>query len=758
MAGAFWRATGTTGVNSGTTSVVPTMPSAFPDDLLLLFVTTANQGSDGTASTEIPAPSGWSLLSGTGVASTGQGTAAGATATRLSVFWLHYDGTQGAPTVQGTGTPSPAWDHVAAVIHSFGGIDWAATNVWDVAQGGTEAVSDTSLSATGVTTSANNELVVVASACETDIATARLSGWTNGNLTSFTERSDGATTSGSGGGIGVATGVMAIAGATGASTSTYATATLKSFVTIALTNAQLIDTLVQDFSSTPGDWSFTAAASVTSGELVINHTSNGQYEGAWGVKKYECDGGTVIAKWVSTAANPNGSYMRLTCDVTNANDEVAVQYDDTLGTNVQLYYIIGGSQTFVGSPVSYDGSKPWIRLRVTGGNLVADMASDFAFTAPTSIGTISAATAMPQGTFRNLEFVAGGTGVVSTSFHVDNVNTAGTTTKSLSDSGSSSESLTVSATVPLADSGSGTESVAIARLAETGSSIQVIAVAGTNTLAETASSVQAISVTATVPLSDGTASPTVDSLVAGVAIAFADSGSATQALSTSAAIPLAASGSAVDTFSVPQLIGLFQTGGISEALSVVVVTPLPDSGSASDSFVGNTKALATSGSAAESQAITAFINLDESADSFSLPTETGAATDTLSVTKIVVLETKSLTETGAASDTLLVIKLPTVTISLFETASSADTLSTTIVPPGMSDSGTADDIIRITVQVALRETGHEVGRIPESLPMGMWAGPAGLLSETRVVRARLRVRRTYAAYQGPASIKVGGGS
>jgi hypothetical protein len=60
------------------------------------------------------------------------------------------------------------------------------------------------------------------------------SGWTNANLTSVTERSDDVSLSGNGGAIGVATGVKAAAGSTGATTYTQGASGVKAMVTIAL--------------------------------------------------------------------------------------------------------------------------------------------------------------------------------------------------------------------------------------------------------------------------------------------------------------------------------------------------------------------------------------------------------------------------------------------------------------------------------------------------------------------------------------------
>jgi hypothetical protein len=225
-----WVAAGTLGASTAGVSV-PLPAGIAAGDILLLFVTSANETTAGVSTGDIAAPSGWAMVTGTGSANNGQGAAAGATSTRLTVFWLRYTGVETAPTVADTG------DHNVAVIHAFRGCV-ASGNPWDVVNAGTDVTSDTSLDATGVTTTAAGEMIVVGTASETDIATARISGTpTNASLTGIAVRSDGSSTSGSGGGIAVFTGVLAGTGASGTTSAVYATATLKSWVTIALVAA-----------------------------------------------------------------------------------------------------------------------------------------------------------------------------------------------------------------------------------------------------------------------------------------------------------------------------------------------------------------------------------------------------------------------------------------------------------------------------------------------------------------------------------------
>jgi hypothetical protein len=123
-------------------------------------------------------------------------------------------------------------DHVYGHILTFRGAV-ATGNPWDVTAGGIKATASTTTTLGAVTTSVNNDLVVLAASRDNDATTAAWSAWTNANLSGITERSDGGTTSGNGGGIGVATGVKSTAGNTGQTTATV-TSSVDGHMTIAL--------------------------------------------------------------------------------------------------------------------------------------------------------------------------------------------------------------------------------------------------------------------------------------------------------------------------------------------------------------------------------------------------------------------------------------------------------------------------------------------------------------------------------------------
>ena len=210
-------------VTSNTTAITPALPAGIATgDILLLFLETSNQAisiSNQNGGT-------WTQVTNS---PQGTGTAAGTTGARLTAFWSRYNGTQGAPTTSDSG------DHqLGRMIAIRGAV--ASGNPWDVTAGGVEAVSDTSGSIPGATTTVTNTLVVTAIATSLpDLSsTTRFSAWTNANLTSVTERTDNSVTAGNGGGLGVATGVRAATGAYGNTAVTLATSAYKGMMSIAI--------------------------------------------------------------------------------------------------------------------------------------------------------------------------------------------------------------------------------------------------------------------------------------------------------------------------------------------------------------------------------------------------------------------------------------------------------------------------------------------------------------------------------------------
>jgi len=216
MAAANYQAVGT--AVSGTTSAVSVAwPAHAINDVALLFVETA-----GGSTITIPTPNGF-----TQVANSPQTTGSGTAGTKLAVYWARAtSAAMAAPSVKSSA------DHIYAVIVTFRGVITTGDPV-DATAGGVKATASTAVSATGVTTTAVNEIIAIAVTKNLDATTAFTSGQTNANLTGILERADAGTNSGGGGGISVTTGAKATAGATGNMAITV-TSSINAFLTVAL--------------------------------------------------------------------------------------------------------------------------------------------------------------------------------------------------------------------------------------------------------------------------------------------------------------------------------------------------------------------------------------------------------------------------------------------------------------------------------------------------------------------------------------------
>jgi len=205
----------------GTGAITPALPSGIAtNDILLLCLETANQAIS------ITNQNGGTW---TQVTNSPQSVGSGTTATRLTVFWSRYNGTQGAPTTSDSG------DHQIGRMIAIRGATTSG-DPCNVTAGGTEATADTSGSIPGATTTVANTLVVavIATSLPDSNGTSTFSAWTNANLTGVTERTDNTRNAGNGGGLAIATGVKATAGAYGSTSVTVKTASTKAMMSIAI--------------------------------------------------------------------------------------------------------------------------------------------------------------------------------------------------------------------------------------------------------------------------------------------------------------------------------------------------------------------------------------------------------------------------------------------------------------------------------------------------------------------------------------------
>jgi hypothetical protein len=201
---------------NGTGDITPGLPAGWAkNDILLIFV--ESDVSDPTPA----APAGYAHVTGSSVQTTG---------TRLAVFWKRSTAVEADPVVADVG------NHLLARMIAVRGCRTEG-NPWEITQASVEAVSDTSGSASGPTTTQANTFIVIAATSDFDPGaddTAGYSAFTNAALGSLTERIDNRAAAGNGGTLGVATGTKATAGAVGATTYTLANAGNKAHLVIAL--------------------------------------------------------------------------------------------------------------------------------------------------------------------------------------------------------------------------------------------------------------------------------------------------------------------------------------------------------------------------------------------------------------------------------------------------------------------------------------------------------------------------------------------
>lgn len=209
----------TGGFAGGINAQTPTWPAHVTNDIGILLVESANEAA--------AAPTGWaecpSSPQGTGTAGTG-------TSTRLTAFWKRAaSAAETDPTVADTG------QHQMCLIATFRGCIETGSP-FDVSAGNVEANdAATAVSIPGATTTVADCLVVLLLAGGADVSgSAQLSNWANADLANVLERDERWSTAGNGGGVAVATGEKAAAGAYGATTALLATGCVQGRISLAL--------------------------------------------------------------------------------------------------------------------------------------------------------------------------------------------------------------------------------------------------------------------------------------------------------------------------------------------------------------------------------------------------------------------------------------------------------------------------------------------------------------------------------------------
>jgi hypothetical protein len=202
---------------TGTGNVIPGIPSGTTtDDILILAV---NSYSGDAA---VSAPSGYASVTNSPSSTSDP---------ELAVFWKRAGGSESAPTVTDVG------EHLGARLFCFRGCIGSG-NPWDITAAGNSSTFDSSVTFPSVTTTVSDTLILNVHAGS--IAGTGMSGYTNANLTSITERGDSATLVDLGGGSSVwvsvtlATGIKTTTGSTGSTTATVPDSTKDAMMTIAL--------------------------------------------------------------------------------------------------------------------------------------------------------------------------------------------------------------------------------------------------------------------------------------------------------------------------------------------------------------------------------------------------------------------------------------------------------------------------------------------------------------------------------------------
>ncbi len=202
---------------SGTGNITPPLPAGFlANDILLMFIETANQA--------VTIPTGWANVTGS---PQGVGTVGGSSSTMLTILWKRAVASETTPTITDPG------DHALGFIAAFRGCI-GVNNPWDVTSTVTDAVSSTSFTIPGATTTRPDCLVVLACALHLDGVAPRVNSWTNASLANIQIRADNSTTAGNKGSLGMATGELATPSTYGSTSVALSSTQIKAGMTIAL--------------------------------------------------------------------------------------------------------------------------------------------------------------------------------------------------------------------------------------------------------------------------------------------------------------------------------------------------------------------------------------------------------------------------------------------------------------------------------------------------------------------------------------------
>lgn len=251
----------------------------------------------------------------------------------------------------------------------------------------------------------------------------------------------------------------------------------------------------------------------------------------------------------------------------------------------------------------------------------------------------------------------------------------GSTSKSVADTGSGVDALGIGVMFALSDSGSGVESMsgqASLGVVDSGSGLDALS-----------------QLLASLGITDSGSG--LDGLTVAFLISILESGSGLDALSLLASVPILDTASGNDVLTIASQLGLVDLGAGLEALDIAANVSVLDSGSGVDApnvLKELLKSISDIGLGSDAVSIQAALSISD----------VGNGVEALTIDTIL-----QIADTGLGTDAINVITATLKTIA--DIATGSDTLSVSIAPISVVDSGVGQDVPVINVQLSLTDLG-----------------------------------------------------
>lgn len=295
---------------------------------------------------------------------------------------------------------------------------------------------------------------------------------------------------------------------------------------------------------------------------------------------------------------------------------------------------------------------------------------------------------------------------------------ASSTPKTLSETGTGTDAVTVAPAVPIADTGTGVDAITVAPAVP---------------LTEAPHGTDALSATATVPLTDTATG--VDALSANATVALTESSTGVDAIAITATVALTETGTGVEAIGVgiPQVLP-GETGTGVDAISITTTVPLTDTSTGADALtLTATVPLSDPRPVTDALTLTATVPLADARP---------AASDV-----IVVAPAVPLTDTSTGADALAA----SATVTLTESSTAVDSISinTGSTPVSLTESVAAvDSISHISTQDSYQ--------FVSPLFTNDRAGTDRFWGHLTVTHSKsiLKIGSTYVPVQGPTNEQI----